>query len=179
MPAGRAEVSWHSAASRATSRYRRRAVALRAAVTLAAAALLIGAETTAILSTSRAHHLNEHFRRRSRPVALAVPYGGEPHISSAGGAGSGPWVAAARFVRDYDRWSDGQLSTVPPEDATARVIRLLDRQDRAVGVELGDVATEVRIAPTRRRTYVVTSPVGNFLVGRSDGRWLVVSLPGY
>ena len=90
----------------------------------------------------------------------------------------GPWLAAARFVRDYIRWNDGQLTTVPPGDATRRVIRLLDRQVRAVGEELGYVASEVRIAPTGSRTYMVTSPVGNFLVGRRGGRWLVVSLPG-
>ena len=85
---------------------------------------------------------------------------------------------AVRLVGDYARWTDGRLVAMPPEDATPRVIRLLDRQVRDTGVDLRANPGSVQIAPSGARRYVVTSPVGNFVVGQRGGRWLVVPLPG-
>jgi hypothetical protein len=149
-------------------------VARHVAVTVLAAALIVAAESVAVLGASAVHRTKAQDHRVPRERAVAVPYGGEPHLRTA----SGSWIAAFRFVRDYGRWSDGQLAALPTEDATPRVIRLLDRQGRSTGANLGADAGTVRIAPASGRSYVVTSPVGNFLVGRRGGRWLVVSLPG-
>lgn len=153
-------------------------MARRVAVTVLAAALIVAAESAAVLSASAVHRTNarDHGIRPER--AVAVSYGGEPHVPSASRTAAGPWIAAVRFVRDFGRWGDGRLAALPTEDATPRVIRLLDRQGRSTGANLGADAGTVRIAPASARSYVVTSPVGNFLVGRRGGRWLVVSLPG-
>jgi hypothetical protein len=148
------------------------------AVTVLAAALIVAAEAAAVLSEPAVDRSKAQHHRIRRERAVAVPYGGEPHLPRASRPGSGPWIAALRFVRDYGRWSDGQLAAMPKEDATPRVIRLLDRQGRSTGADLRADAGSVRIAPASARVYVVTSPVGNFLVGRRGGRWLVVSLPG-
>jgi hypothetical protein len=87
-------------------------------------------------------------------------------------------IAAVRFVRDYARWSSGRLTAIPVEDATRRVIRLLERTGRiAIGGTLDAVAS-VRFAPASEHRNLVTSLIGNFLVGRRGRRWLVVSLPG-
>jgi hypothetical protein len=153
-------------------------VARRVAVTVLAAALIVAAESAAVLSASAVHRSNTRDHRIRPERAVAVSYGGEPHLPRASRTASGPWIAAFRFVRDYGRWSDGQLEAMPAEDATSRVIRLLDRQGRSTGAGTGADAGSVRIAPAGAREYVVTSPVGNFLVGRGAGRWLVVSLPG-
>jgi len=141
-------------------------------------ALIVAAESAAVLSASAVRRSSAQHHRLRRERAVAVAYGGEPHLPSASRTASGPWIAAVRFVRDYGRWSDGQLAAMPAEDATSRVIRLLDRQRRSTGAHPGADAGSVRIAPASARRYVVTSPVGNFLVGRGGGRWLVVSLPG-
>jgi hypothetical protein len=143
-----------------------------------AAALIVAAESAAVLSASAEHRPSAQDHRIRRERAVAVPYGGEPHVPSASQTAAGPWIAAVRFVRDYSRWGDGQLAAVPAEDATPQVIRLLDRQGRSTGANVGADAGTVRIAPASARSYVVTSPMGNFLVGRRGGRWLVVSLPG-
>jgi hypothetical protein len=147
-------------------------------VTVLATALIVAAESAAVLSASAVHRSKARDHRIRRQRAVAVPYGGEPHLPSASRTASGPWIAAVRFVRDYGRWSEGRLAALPTEDATPRVIRLLDRQGRSTGANLGADAGTVRIAPAGAWRYVVTSPVGNFLVGRRGGRWLVVSLPG-
>ncbi|MBV8218119.1 MAG: hypothetical protein JO325_06635 [Solirubrobacterales bacterium] len=153
-------------------------MARRVAVTVLAAALIVAAESAAVLSASAVHRSNAPDHRIRPERAVAVSYGGEPHLPSASRTASGPWIAAVRFVRDYGRWGDGQLATLPTEDATLRVIRLLDRQGRSTGANLGADAGTIRIAPASARSYVVTSPVGNFLIGKRGGRWLVVSLPG-
>jgi hypothetical protein len=148
------------------------------AVTALAAALIVAAESLAVLSASAVHRANAQHHRIRPERAVAVAYGGEPHLRGATRTASGPWIAVVRFVRDYGRWGDGRLAALPTEDATPRVIRLLDRQGRSTGANLGADAGTVRIAPASTRSYMVTSPVGNFLVGRRGGRWLVVSLPG-
>jgi hypothetical protein len=148
------------------------------AATVLTAALVGAAESAAVLSASAVHRSNAQDRRIRRARAVAVLYGGEPELPSASRTASGPWIAAVTFVRDYGRWSDGQLPALPAEDGTPRVIRLLDRQGRRAGVDPRADAGSLRIAPAGARRYVVTSPVGNFLVGRRGGRWLVVSLPG-
>jgi hypothetical protein len=147
------------------------------AVTLVAAALVVTAELV-VISGSVAHRPTAHHRRRSRQHAAPPPYGGEPQLPSGSRVAPGAWVTAVRFVRDYAQWSDGQLAAVPAEDATPRVIRLIDRQVRGVGARHGELTGSVRMTAAGTRTYVVTSPVGNFLVGRAGARWLVVSLPG-
>jgi hypothetical protein len=153
-------------------------VARRVAVTVLAAALIVATESAAVLSASAVHRSDARDRRIRRVRAVGVPYGGEPHLPSASRTAPGPWTAAVRFVRDYARWSDRHLAAMPTGDATPRVIRLLDRRGSSTGAHTGADAGSVRIAPASARTYVVTSHVGNFLVGRRGGRWLVVSLPG-
>jgi hypothetical protein len=148
------------------------------AVTFLAAALIVAAESAALLSASAGHRHNGHRHRTPREDPVVVAYGGEPNLPSASRRAPGPWTTAVRFVRDYARWSEGHLAAVPAVDATPRVIRLLGRRVRAIGVEPGAGAVPVRIAPAGAHGYVVTSRVGNFLVGQRGGRWLVVSLPG-
>ena len=147
-------------------------------MTVLATALIVAAESAAVLSASAVHRSNAQHHRIRRQRADAVPYGGEPYLPSASRTASGPWIAAVRFVRDYARWSDRRLAAMPTGDATPRVIRLLDRQRGSTGADAGADAASVRIAPASARRYVVTSPIGNFLVGRRGGRWLVVSVPG-
>jgi hypothetical protein len=147
-------------------------------VTFLAAALVAAAESAAVLSASAVHRPSLHHHRIRKEDAVAVPYGGEPQLPSASRTVSGPWTAAVRFVRDYARWSDGQLAAVATEDATPRVITLLDRLGRGTGSDPRADAGSVRMQPAGLQTYVVTSRVGNFLVGQRGGRWLVVSLPG-
>jgi hypothetical protein len=148
------------------------------AVILLAAALVVAAESAAVLSASLVHRPNMRQRRISPVAVFAVPYGGELHLTTASRIESGARIAAVRFVGDYARWSDGKLADLPEEDATLRVIRLLDRHGRGTGVNLGAVTGLVRVAPVGTRTYVVTSAVGNFLISRRGERWLVVSVPG-
>jgi hypothetical protein len=148
------------------------------AVTVLAAALIVAAESAAVLSASAVRRSRAQHHRLGRERGVVVAFGGEPHLQSASRTATGPWIAAVRFARDYGRWDDGQLAAMPTEDATPRVIRLLDRQGRSTGADLRADAGSVRIAPASARRYVVTSRVGNFLVRRRGGRWLVVSLPG-
>jgi len=164
--------------SRTRAGHRSRVVARRVAVTAVAAALIVVAESAAVLSASVGHRPDGHRHRTPREGPVFVAYGGEPHLPSGSRSAAGPWTAAVRFVRDYDRWSDGHLAAVPAQDATPRVIRLLERQVRATGAGPRARAGPVRIEPAGAHVYVVTSRVGNFLVGRRGGRWLVVSLPG-
>jgi hypothetical protein len=87
-------------------------------------------------------------------------------------------MAAIRFVRDYARWSSGRLAAIPAEDATRRVIRLLEQAGKIGMGATTDAVASVPIAPAGEHGYVVTSAIGNFLLGRRGPRWLVVSLPG-
>jgi hypothetical protein len=120
-------------------------------------------------------------RPRRSPIASAPhpsSYGGEPELAQ--GSSAPPQVrnAAVRFVRDYEQWSKGRLARLPAGDATARVIALLERRGRVAGVAPADVRASVRLAPDGRRSYIVTSRVGNFIVGKRRSRWLLTSLPG-
>ena len=45
-------------------------------------------------------------------------------------------------------------------------------------VDVANGVASVRLAPAPHGTYVVTSAIGNFLVGTRRSRWLVISLPG-
>lgn len=118
--------------------------------------------------------------RRSLIVSSPHPsfYGGEPELARGSSAPRQVWDAAVRFVRDYEEWSKGRLARLPAGDATARVIALLERRGRAAGAAPFDVRASVRLAPDGRGTYIVTSRVGNFIVGKRRSRWLLTSLPG-
>jgi hypothetical protein len=67
---------------------------------------------------------------------------------------------------------------MPGLDVTRRVLGLLEHGDRLGTVDVANAVASVRIARAPRGTYVVTSTIGNFLVGRERSRWLVISLPG-
>jgi hypothetical protein len=82
------------------------------------------------------------------------------------------------FVRDYALWSGRRVATMPGRDMTRRVLGLLEHGGRLGGVDVANAVASVRIAHASRATYVVTSAIGNFLVGRQRSRWLVISLPG-
>ena len=66
---------------------------------------------------------------------------------------------------------------IPAEDATRRVIRLLERAGRIAMRGTSEVVASVRLAPASEHGCVVTSAIGNFVRGRRRRRWLVVSLP--
>jgi hypothetical protein len=106
------------------------------------------------------------------------PYGGEPQLPQDSTAPLAPWKAAVRFVRDYSAWSSGGLGAIPAQDATRRVIRLLEQAGRPSIRATADVTGSVRVAPAGAHGYVVTSTIGNFLVGRRGPQWLVIPLPG-
>jgi hypothetical protein len=106
------------------------------------------------------------------------PYGGEPQLRQDSTAPPAPSKAAVRFVRDYSAWNRGRLGAIPPQDATRRVIRLLEQAGRHSIRATADVTGSVRVAPAGAHGYVVTSTIGNFLVGRRGRQWLVISLPG-
>jgi hypothetical protein len=104
-------------------------------------------------------------RRRTRAsTALALP--------------PAAFAAAVRFVRDYQAWSAGRLAAIPRGDAIGRVTRLLEQAGRLPGQFSPREVGSLGIAPVGIERYVVTSVVGNFLVGRVRLGWLVVSLPG-
>jgi hypothetical protein len=58
------------------------------------------------------------------------------------------------------------------------VTRLLEQAGRLPGQFSPREVGSLGIAPVGIERYVVTSVVGNFLVGRVRLGWLVVSLPG-
>jgi hypothetical protein len=67
---------------------------------------------------------------------------------------------------------------MPDRNVTRRVLGLLEHRGRVGTVDLANAVTSVRIARTSAGTYVVTSVIGNFLIGRKGSQWLVLSLPG-
>ena len=67
---------------------------------------------------------------------------------------------------------------IPGGDATRRVIMVLEHAGSIGRGTTANAAASVRIAPAGEHGYVVTSTIGNFLLGRRGQRWLVVSLPG-
>jgi hypothetical protein len=68
---------------------------------------------------------------------------------------------------------------MPGRDMTQRVLGLLAHGGRRGTVDVSHAVSSVRIAPAEDGTYVVTSAIGNFLVGSRRSKWLVISLPGY
>jgi hypothetical protein len=150
----------------------------RVALTVAAGALVVTAEVAATLSAASVHQPTAR-----RPAAGAAPrppspQHGEPELPASSSAPSSARSAATRFVRDFARWSSGRARTIPSRDMTGQVLRLLEAEDRAGAVDVVHAVASVRIAPAQGGTYVVTSAIGNFLVGRQQSRWLVISLPG-
>lgn len=120
-------------------------------------------------------------RPRHSPIAFVPhppPYGGEPDLARRSSVPRPVREAAIRFVRDYAQWSEGKLTRLRARDATPRVIALLEGRGRAAAVEVSGVAGSVRLASDGRLTYIVTSRVGNFIIGERRSRWLVESLPG-
>ena len=150
----------------------------RVALTVAAAGLVVAAEVLATLgaATPRTRHATSRLTVVAHPAP--PPYEGEPQLPQHSTAPPEPRKAAVRFVRDYAAWSSGRLGALSAQDATRRVIRLLERAGRHSIGATADVTGSVRVAPAGARGYVVTSTIGNFLVGRRGQRWLVISLPG-
>jgi hypothetical protein len=55
---------------------------------------------------------------------------------------------------------------------------MLERQPGHSRLSARAAVDSIRLAAAAPDRYVVTSIVGNFLVGRRESLWLVVSLPG-
>jgi hypothetical protein len=124
-------------------------------------------------------HANGRFGRSQISFAPhSSSYAGEPDLPRHSSAAAAVRQAAIRFVRDYADWSERRLARLPARDATPRVTAILERRGRAAGVAASGVAESVRLASDGRRSYIVTSRVGNFIIGRRRSRWLVESLPG-
>ena len=153
------------------------AMARRVAVTVVGLTLVVAAEVAATVGPAPAA------RRPQRASAIGSqasppPYRGEPRLPT--GATVPPEVRAAalRFVHDYALWIERRPRTIPARDVTERVIRLLEQAPTGGRPSPAAAETSVRIAAAGPDRYVVTSAVGNFLVGTRESRWLVVSLPG-
>jgi hypothetical protein len=147
------------------------------ALTVVAAGLLVAAEVLATLSVATPR--TRHVTHQMTVVAhSALPYEGEPQLSEHLTAPLAPRKVAVRFVRDYSAWSSGRLGAIPAQDATRRVIRLLEQAGRHSIGATADATESVGVAPAGAHGYVVTSTIGNFLVGRRGQQWLVISLPG-
>jgi hypothetical protein len=67
---------------------------------------------------------------------------------------------------------------MPASDTTRRVSVLLENEGRHGAVEVNTAVASVRIGPAPGGAYVVTSAIGNFLVGRQRSRWVVFAVPG-
>ncbi|HZO77632.1 MAG TPA: hypothetical protein VFB39_06275 [Solirubrobacteraceae bacterium] len=155
----------------------------RAILSVAVLVLMLGATSILTGSAGRpgAGSRRTHGRSGHSPIGFAPrssPYGGEPDLARHSSVPRPVRNAAVRFVRDYGEWSEGRLAKLPARDGTARVIVTLERRGRAAGVAASGVAGPVRLASDGRRTYIVTSRVGNFIIRRHRSLWLVVSLPG-
>jgi hypothetical protein len=166
--------------------YRRRrphdrgALVRRTAVTVVAVvavALVLAADVTATLSAIAARGPESRRAATVRARPLPPPYGGEPHI----GNGSSPlrrpgWRPSSSFAI----MPAGAAADWPRFPARKRrvAIRLLEQAGRNDIGATADAVASVRIASAGERGCVVTSAIGNFLIGRPGWRWLVVSLPG-
>jgi hypothetical protein len=162
-----------------TGSRRVRAIRLRRVMlTVLAGGLIVAAGLAATMSASikaqgKAHH----------PVARRAPiprsrYTGEPQLPQASATPLGAELAARRFVRDYGSWNGRQLQTIPAADATSRVLAVIEQGVRQPAVASVDAVDSVRMARVGPGQYVVTSAIGNFLLGRQGSQWLVVSVPG-
>ena len=163
-----------SSSSRIRARRGALTVAVMGLVGGAAVASTLGAGSRPPPQRPRAQRSSAAVPARSAPPS---PYGGEPELSRSSSVRPAR-DAAVRFVRDYEAWTAARLAAIPRGDATARVTRLLERAGRRAAQFTSSALASVRIAPAGRQRYLVTSVVGNFLVGGSGSRWLVVSLPG-
>jgi hypothetical protein len=148
----------------------------RVVVTAAAIALVVAAEVLATLSASAAHRREVTRRGPVRVRVAPVPYGGEPHLPRDASPPLGRWAAAVSFVRDYALLD--RRPVIPRTDGTRRVIWLLTQEGRHSQVSATDAEGSIRFVSAGTNRYVVTSALGNFLLGRRGSRGLVVSLPG-
>ena len=148
---------------------RRGAMLRRVAVTVVAAARVVAAEIAATLSPAPVHQA-----RRQRPARVRarypVPEPGEPELPATTNVSLAARSAAVSFVRDYTLWSGCRVATMPGLDMTRRVLGLLEHGDRLVTGDVANAVASVRIARGSRDTYVVTSTIGNFLVGKQRSR---------
>lgn len=158
--------------------FNRGAVLRRVAVTVVAGALVVAAELAATLSPAPvARPRREHRTAIARPIPLA-PAPGEPMLAPTSTVPPAPRSAAARFVHDYALWSSRSVRTISASDATRRVLLMLGNEGTRRVVDVNRAVASVRLAPAPGGRYVVTSAIGNFLVGRQRSRWIVISLPG-
>jgi hypothetical protein len=148
------------------------------AVTTAAVTLVLAAEIAATLSATAAHAPKPRHAATVRAHASPLRYTGEPYLPPRSTAPGAARIAAVRFVRDYALWNSGRLGAIPAQDATRRVIRLLEQAGKIDRGASTDAVASVRVASAGEHGRVVTSAIGNFLIGRRGQRWLVVSLPG-
>src|SRR5207248_3156051 len=102
----------------------------RVMLTAVAVGLVVAADVLATLgaATPRTRHITHPMT----VVAHSAPPRpeGEPQLSQHSTAPPAPWGAAVRFVRDYSAWNRGGLGAIPAQDATPRVIRLLEQAGR-------------------------------------------------
>jgi hypothetical protein len=150
----------------------------RVAVTVVAGGLVVAAEIAATLSPAPVHQVRRHHPTATLRVRSPAAEPGEPELRPGSSVPSLPRTAAVTFVRDYSLWSGGQVASLSGRDMTRRVGGLLEHARTLATVDVANAVSSVRIARAPRGTYVVTSAIGNFLVGRERSRWLVISLPG-
>ncbi len=149
----------------------------RLAISCLAIVLVALAKVAATLSATAPHRPEVARRARVRASIAPERYDGEPELARNSAIPPRPRAAAVRFVRDYALWSTGRLASIPAGDATHRVLRLLEHEGRRIGPHAAEAARSVEVS-TAGGSYLVTSAVGNFLIGMSRLRWLVISLPG-
>jgi hypothetical protein len=152
--------------------------ARRAALALVTACLVIVGEALATLTTQSPRARAARRRAAGTGHVESQPNAGEPQLADSSSVQQGARTAALRFVRDCGAWESSRLATIPRQDATRRVILLVEREGRHGVGPPDDAMRSVRIAAAGEDRYVVTSAVGNFLVARRGPRWMVVSLPG-
>jgi hypothetical protein len=151
----------------------------RIAVTVVAGALVVAADIGATLSAGPLHQPSRQRPTARRRASSSAPKPGEPELPSASSVPSGPRSAAVSFVRDYALWSSRRAAAMPGRDTTQRVNGVLMRSARVGTADAANAVASIRIARAPRGTYVVTSAIADFLVGRQRSRWLVISVPGY
>jgi hypothetical protein len=127
----------HNASRR---RQRSGAVVRRMLATIVAVVLVLAAEVAATFSATAARGPEPRNAATVRTRVSPPPYGGEPYLPQSSTAPTAARVAAVRFVRDYALWSNGRLA-IPAEDATERVIRLLEQAE----------SNDIRATGRRRR----------------------------
>lgn len=138
----------------------------RVAVTVVAGALVFSAEIGATLSPAAVHRPSRYGSVAKVQPLPRAPQPGEPELPSASRV---PWAArsaAVTFIGDYALWSTRRVTTMPAHDMTRRVLGLLEHGGTLGTVDVASAVASVRIARTPGGTYIVTSAIGNFLVGR-------------